>query len=80
MCIRDSPNARPSNVTVPISAACLEDGTEMLLDQEQGTVLNDQGIATFIRSSSDFVVWGNETACYPKNTDPKDMFLSLIHI
>lgn len=28
-----------------------------------------------IRSSSDFVIWGNETACYPKNTDPKDMFL-----
>ncbi len=71
----DCPNASPSNVTVPISAACLEDGTEMLLDQEQGTFLNDQGIATFIRSSSDFVIWGNETACYPKNTDPKDMFL-----
>lgn len=70
----DTPNASPSNVTVPISAACLEDGTEVFLDQEQGNVLNDQGVATFIRSS-DFVLWGNETCCYPKNTDPKDMFL-----
>ena len=70
----DRPVASPSNVTIPISAACLEDGTEVLMDQEQGTFLNDLGIATFIRSG-DFVVWGNETCCYPKNTDPKDAFL-----
>ena len=37
-------------------------------------MLNEQGVATFIRSG-DFVVWGNETCCYPKNTDPKDAFL-----
>jgi phage tail sheath protein FI len=73
----DRPVASPSNVTVPISAACLEDGTEVLMNQEQGTFLNDQGIATFIRSGNDFVIWGNETAAYPKNTDPKDMFLCI---
>jgi hypothetical protein len=73
----DRPVASPSNVTVPISAACLEDGTEVLMDQEQGTFLNDQGIATFIRSGTDFVIWGNETAAYPKNTDPKDAFLCI---
>lgn len=73
----DRPVASPSNVTVPISAACLKDGTEVLMDQEQGTFLNDQGIATFIRSGTDFVIWGNETAAYPKNTDPKDMFLCI---
>ena len=71
----DCPNASPSNVSVPISAACLEDGTEVLMDQEQGNFLNESGVATFIRSSTDFVVWGNKTCCYPKNTDPKDMFL-----
>ncbi len=70
----DCPNASPSNVSVPISAACLEDGTEVLMDQEQGNVLNDDGVATFIRSSG-FVLWGNETCCYPKNTDPKDAYL-----
>ena len=70
----DTPNASPSNVSVPISSACLEDGTEVLMDQEQGNVLNEQGVATFIRSG-DFVLWGNETCCYPKNTDPKDAFL-----
>lgn len=73
----DRPVASPSNVTIPISAACLEDGTEVLMDQEQGTFLNDLGIATFIRSGTDFVIWGNETAAYPKNTDPKDMFLCI---
>ena len=71
------PNASPSNVSVPISAACLEDGTEVLMDDERGNFLNDAGVATFTRSDS-FVIWGNETACYPANTDPKD--LSLIHI
>ena len=73
----DRPVASPSNVTIPISAACLEDGTEVLMDQEQGTFLNDLGIATFTRSGTDFVIWGNETAAYPKNTDPKDMFLCI---
>lgn len=73
----DRPVASPSNVTIPISAACLEDGMEVLMDQEQGTFLNDLGIATFIRSGTDFVIWGNETAAYPKNTDPKDMFLCI---
>ena len=73
----DRPVASPSNVTIPISAACLEDGTEVLMDQEQGTFLNDLGIATFIRSGTDFVIWGNETAAYPKNPDPKDMFLCI---
>lgn len=60
----DTPNASPSNVSVPISSACLEDGTEVLMDQEQGNVLNEQGVATFIRSG-DFVVWGNETMLLP---------------
>lgn len=73
----DRPVASPSNVTIPISAACLEDGTEVLMDQERGAFLNDLGIATFIRSGTDFVIWGNETAAYPKNTDPKDMFLCI---
>lgn len=70
----DIPNASPSNVSVPVSAACLEDGTEVLLDQEQGNVVNDGGVATIVRSGS-FVIWGNETCCYPQNTDPKDAFL-----
>lgn len=73
----DIPNASPSNVTVPISAACLEDGTEVLLDQEQGNIVNDCGIATFIRSGTSFVLWGNETCCYPDNNDVKDYFLCI---
>ena len=73
----DVPNASPSNVTAPITAACLADGTEVLIDQEQGNVLNENGIATWVRAQSRFVLWGNETCAYPSTTDPKDMFLCI---
>lgn len=71
----DVPNASPSNVTAPITAACLADGTEVLMDQEQGNVLNENGVAAWVRSKDGFVLWGNETCAYPGTTDPKDMFL-----
>ncbi len=73
----DTPNASPSNVPVPITATCLADGTEVLVDQEQGNVLNEAGVATWVRTAEGFVLWGNETCAYPGTTDPKDMFLSI---
>ena len=73
----DVPNASPSNVAVPITATCLADGTEVLVDQEQGNVLNDAGVATWVRTANGFVLWGNETCAYPSTTDPKDMFLCI---
>lgn len=71
----DIPYVSPSNKTIAISAMCLEDGTEVLLDQEQANVVNSYGVATFLNMNG-FRLWGNNTACYPGNTDTKDRFLS----
>lgn len=67
----NTPHVSPSNKTLAISAACLADGTEVLLDQEQANMVNSFGIATFIKMDG-FRLWGNNTAAYPGNTDPKD--------
>lgn len=72
----DIPYVSPSNKTLAISAACLKDGTEVLLDQEQANVVNSFGVATWLNMSG-FRLWGNNTACYPGNTDPKDRWFSV---
>ncbi len=72
----DTPNVSPDNKTVNITAACLEDGTEVLLDQEQANIVNSYGVATWLNMSG-FRLWGNNTAAYPGNTDPKDRWFSI---
>lgn len=72
----DIPYVSPSNKTLSISAACLKDGTEVLLDQEQGNTVNSFGVATWINENG-FRLWGNNTAAYPGNTDPKDRWISV---
>lgn len=72
----DTPNVSPSNKTVPISATCLADGTEVYLDQEQANTVNSFGVATFLNMSG-FRLWGNNTAAYPSTTDPKDRWFSV---
>lgn len=72
----DIPNVSPSNKTLAISAVCLEDGTEVLLDQTQANTVNSYGVATFLNMNG-FRLWGNNTACYPGNTDPKDRWFSI---
>lgn len=72
----DIPYVSPSNKTLAISAACLKDGTEVLLDQEQANVVNSFGVATWLNMNG-FRLWGNNTACYPGNTDPKDRWFSV---
>lgn len=71
----DIPYVSPGNKPIAISAMCLADGTEVLLDQEQGNVVNSFGVATFINMNG-FRLWGNRTCAYPGNTDPKDSFFS----
>lgn len=61
----DTPNVSPSNKTIAISAACLEDGTEVVLDQEQANVVNSYGVATWLNMNG-FRLWGNNTAAYPR--------------
>ncbi|WP_298028700.1 phage tail sheath family protein [uncultured Dysosmobacter sp.] len=72
----DVPNVSPSNKTLAISAVCLADGTEVLLDQTQANTVNSFGVATFLNMNG-FRLWGNNTACYPGNTDPKDRWFSV---
>lgn len=72
----DTPNVSPSNKTVNITAACLEDGTEVLLDQEQANIVNSYGVATWLNMNG-FRLWGNNSAAYPGTTDPKDRWFSV---
>lgn len=72
----DTPNVSPSNKTIAISAACLADGTEVILDQDQANTINGFGVATFLNMNG-FRLWGNNTAAYPGTTDPKDRWFSV---
>ncbi|MCM1165677.1 MAG: phage tail protein [Ruminococcus sp.] len=69
------PAESPSNKLLKIDSAVLADGTEVLLDLTQANYLNSNGITTALNFIGGFVLWGNETACYPANTDVKDYFL-----
>lgn len=72
----DVPSVSPSNKTISIGGMCLADGTELLLDQDQANTINGFGVATFLNMNG-FRLWGNNTACYPGNTDPKDRWFSV---
>ena len=52
------------------------DGTEVLMTLEQANYLNDNGITTMSNFIGGMKAWGNYTAAYPANTDPKDMYLA----
>ena len=72
----DIPNVSPSNKRLSIGAVCLADGTEIMLDQMQANTVNGFGVATFLNMNG-FRLWGNNTACYPGNSDPKDRWFSV---
>lgn len=71
----DVPNLSPSNKSLKITAAVLEDGTEVILDQEQANTVNSYGVATAWNQNG-FRLWGNNTAAYPATTDPKDRWFA----
>ncbi len=68
------PSLHPSNQTLNVEAAVLADGTEVDLDQPQANILNSQGIVTTLKDKT-IKSWGNNTAIYPKTTDPKDRWI-----
>lgn len=68
------PYKSPSNEPIGITAAVLMDGTEVHLDTNQANVLNGAGIVTAINDDG-WRSWGNNSACYPKNTDAKDRWI-----
>ena len=77
--IADEPNGvpyiSPSNNDAGITGTCLKDGTEVYLDQLQANTLNDCGVFTYLNWQG-WKLWGNNMACYPSNSDPKDRFIS----
>lgn len=71
----DVPKRSPSNELLNMSAAVLEDGTEVLLDTAQAELVNSYGIVTAINDGG-WKAWGNNTAAYPGTTDPKDRWIA----
>lgn len=71
------PYCSPSNKNAAITGLCLEDGTEVVLGNEEANYLNGQGIVTFLNFTKGWTAWGNRTCCYPGNTDPKDAWISV---
>jgi len=71
------PYESPSNKNIPINAAVLEDGTEIVLDTLAAAALNGEGIVTALNFIGGWVLWGNRTGAYPGSTDPKDTFIPI---
>jgi phage tail sheath protein FI len=71
------PYASPSNHLSKMAAAVTDTGKELLLDLNQANYLNGNGIVTLFNWESGWMLWGDETACYPSNTDPKDRFINI---
>ena len=78
----DVPNLSPSNKLLGITGTVLMDAVytdgkgwdkEIMLDQLQGNAVNSFGVTTAINNNG-WRSWGNRTAAYPANTDPKDMW------
>ena len=69
------PNLSPSNMAIKVSAAVLEDGAEVSLDQSQANELNAVGVVTALNMNG-FKAWGNNTAAFPDTRDPKDRWIS----
>lgn len=73
----DVPSLSPSNKSLPgVTGLCLEDGTEVIIDQSQANVVNSAGIGTVLNLNG-FKAWGNNTCAYPSTTDPKDRWIAV---
>ena len=71
----DVPARKVSSLAASVSAAVLDDGTEVNLDETQAAVLNGAGIVTLINASG-WRIWGNNTAAYPGSSDPKERWIT----
>lgn len=67
----DVPYIYPSNKLLGAEGAVTADGAEVMLDAPQAACLNGEGIVTAVNDGG-WRSWGNNTGCYPENTDPKD--------
>lgn len=69
----DVPSISPSNKMLGVTGVCLQDGTEVTIDQDQGSTVNSYGVATAINVNG-WRLWGNYTGAYPSGTDAKDIW------
>ncbi len=74
---KGTPCESASNKALQIDGMALADKTEVLLDIIKANYLNSQGIITGLNLMGGYVSWGNETACYPSNTDVTDYFYNV---
>jgi phage tail sheath protein FI len=65
----------PSNKNLRMNALLLEDGSELPMHLTDANMINGQGVITALNWIGGWRSWGNRTACYPSNTDVKDMFI-----
>lgn len=72
----DVPSLSPSNEMLGVTGTCLADGTEVILDQDQGSTVNTYGVATAINMNG-WKLWGNYTGAYPSSGDAKDIWISV---
>lgn len=70
------PSMSPSNHALGVTAECLADGTEIVLDQEMGNTVNAYGVTTAINLNG-IRLWGNYTGAYPSSSDAKDIWFSV---
>lgn len=71
----DVPYVSPSNKTLKIDKAILEDGKEVFLGPDQANYLNGQGVMTALNFIGGWKGWGNRTGVYPASTEVKDSFI-----
>lgn len=72
----DVPSLSPSNEMLGVTGTCLADGTEVTLDQDQGSTVNTYGVATAINMNG-WKLWGNYTGAFPFSGDAKDIWLAV---
>jgi len=72
----DVPSRSPSNILLAITGTCLEDGTEVTLDQDQATTVGEYGVMTATNING-FKMWGNHTGAWPGSGDAKDIWISV---
>lgn len=68
------PYVTPSNKNLKMDRAFNDKG-DVFLTQDEANYLNGQGIMTALNFIDGWVAWGNRTAAYPGNSDPKDSFI-----
>ncbi|MBQ3646715.1 MAG: phage tail sheath family protein [Synergistaceae bacterium] len=73
----DIPFNSPSNHNLQMNACVNGLGYEINLGLDQANYLNGQGIVTALNFQGGWRAWGNRTAIYPANTDPKDNFIPI---